>query len=145
PAACRAGRTGDGGAACGGNGRDELGLQLRFHAGDAGFLQENPAGSHRGPAGRIRPDRHGRHGFTGAAVGSVHWQTQRGAVHLLTKRTSLYQPADRGVFRGGRWWVRFIVKLAAKLYIYLKSEKAYISPPIAVCFVFGILWPRVNG
>jgi len=23
--------------------------------------------------------------------------------------------------------------------------QAYISPPIAVCFIFGILWPRVNG
>jgi len=23
--------------------------------------------------------------------------------------------------------------------------QAYISPPIAACFVFGILWPRLNG
>jgi SSS family solute:Na+ symporter len=23
--------------------------------------------------------------------------------------------------------------------------QAYISPPIAVCFIFGILWPRLNG
>jgi len=23
--------------------------------------------------------------------------------------------------------------------------QAYISPPIAVCFIFGILWPRING
>jgi len=35
--------------------------------------------------------------------------------------------------------------LSAQLYIYLQSVQAYISPPIATCFVFGILWPRLNG
>jgi SSS family solute:Na+ symporter len=27
----------------------------------------------------------------------------------------------------------------------LQSVQAYISPPIAACFIFGILWPRLNG
>src|SRR4029077_7429598 len=34
---------------------------------------------------------------------------------------------------------------SAQLWIYLQSVQAYISPPIAVCFIFGILWPRMNG
>jgi len=45
----------------------------------------------------------------------------------------------------GLLWVPFIHLLSAQLYIYLQSVQAYISPPIAVCFVFGILWTRVNG
>ncbi len=45
----------------------------------------------------------------------------------------------------GLLWVPFIHKLSAELYIYLQSVQAYISPPIAVCFIFGILWTRVNG
>jgi SSS family solute:Na+ symporter len=45
----------------------------------------------------------------------------------------------------GLLWVPFIHLLSSQLYIYLQSVQAYISPPIAVCFVFGILWPRMNG
>src|SRR5499425_2036352 len=45
----------------------------------------------------------------------------------------------------GLLWVPFIHLLSAQLYIYLLSVQAYISPPIAVCFIFGILWTRVNG
>src|SRR6516165_6107202 len=45
----------------------------------------------------------------------------------------------------GLLWVPFIHLLSAQLYIYLQSVQAYISPPIAVCFIFGILWTRANG
>jgi SSS family solute:Na+ symporter len=45
----------------------------------------------------------------------------------------------------GLLWVPFIHLISAQLYIYLQSVQAYISPPIAACFVFGILWPRLNG
>jgi len=45
----------------------------------------------------------------------------------------------------GLLWVPFIHLLSAQLYIYLQSVQAYISPPIAACFIFGILWPRLNG
>ena len=45
----------------------------------------------------------------------------------------------------GILWVPFIHLLSSQLYIYLQSVQAYISPPIAVCFIFGILWPRLNG
>jgi SSS family solute:Na+ symporter len=45
----------------------------------------------------------------------------------------------------GVLWVPFIKLLSSQLYIYLQSVQAYISPPIAVCFIFGILWPRLNG
>lgn len=42
-------------------------------------------------------------------------------------------------------WVPFIHLISSQLYIYLQSVQAYISPPIAVCFILGILWPRLNG
>jgi SSS family solute:Na+ symporter len=41
--------------------------------------------------------------------------------------------------------VPFIHLISSQLYIYLQSVQAYISPPIAVCFILGILWPRMNG
>ena len=45
----------------------------------------------------------------------------------------------------GLLWVPFIKYISNQLYIYLQSVQAYISPPIAACFIFGILWPRLNG
>ena len=45
----------------------------------------------------------------------------------------------------GLAWVPFIHLISSQLYIYLQSVQAYISPPIAVCFILGILWPRMNG
>ncbi len=45
----------------------------------------------------------------------------------------------------GLAWVPFIHLISGQLYIYLQSVQAYISPPIAVCFILGILWPRLNG
>jgi SSS family solute:Na+ symporter len=42
-------------------------------------------------------------------------------------------------------WVPFIHLISGQLYIYLQSVQAYISPPIAACFILGILWPRLNG
>src|SRR5689334_19285961 len=45
----------------------------------------------------------------------------------------------------GLAWVPFIHLISSQLYIYLQAVQAYISPPIAVCFIFGILWTRVNG
>jgi SSS family solute:Na+ symporter len=41
--------------------------------------------------------------------------------------------------------VPFIHLISSQLYIYLQSVQAYISPPIASCFVLGILWTRLNG
>ncbi len=45
----------------------------------------------------------------------------------------------------GLAWVPFIHLISSQLYIYLQSVQAYISPPIASCFVLGILWTRLNG
>jgi SSS family solute:Na+ symporter len=45
----------------------------------------------------------------------------------------------------GLLWVPFIHLINSELYIYLQSVQAYISPPIASCFILGILWPRLNG
>jgi SSS family solute:Na+ symporter len=53
--------------------------------------------------------------------------------------------ATGGMVLLGLLWVPFIDKLSTQLWIYLQSVQAYISPPIAVCFIFGILWPRING
>lgn len=53
--------------------------------------------------------------------------------------------ATGGMVVLGLLWVPFIERLSTQLWIYLQSVQAYISPPIAVCFIFGILWPRING
>ncbi len=64
---------------------------------------------------------------------------------------------DRTVVRFGRvmtavmvvlglLWIPFINLLSdERMYVYLQSVQGYISPPIAACFLFGILWKRVNG
>ena len=53
--------------------------------------------------------------------------------------------ATGGMVLLGLLWVPFIDRLSTQLWIYLQSVQAYISPPIAVCFIFGILWTRING
>jgi solute:Na+ symporter, SSS family len=45
----------------------------------------------------------------------------------------------------GLLWVPFIKLLSSQLYIYLQSVQAYISPPIAACFILGIVSTRLNG
>src|SRR5205814_9573797 len=45
----------------------------------------------------------------------------------------------------GLAWVPFIHLISSQLYIYLQSVQAHTSPPIASCFILGILWPRLNG
>jgi len=44
----------------------------------------------------------------------------------------------------GILWVPFIQYLSSEVYIYLQSVQAYISPPIAAVFLFGVFWPRAN-
>ena len=41
-------------------------------------------------------------------------------------------------------WVPFITYLSSEVYIYLQSVQAYVSPPIAAVFLFGVFWPRAN-
>lgn len=64
-----------------------------------------------------------------------------------TDRQLVYfgRAATFGMVILGILWLPFISKLNSQLYLYLQSVQAYISPPIAVCFIFGILWPRLNG
>ncbi len=45
----------------------------------------------------------------------------------------------------GILWVPFIKYISSQLYIYLQSVQAYISPPIAAVFIFGVFWPRANS
>src|SRR5256885_8686186 len=35
--------------------------------------------------------------------------------------------------------------ISPPIYIYLQSVQAYIAPPIAACFLLGVLYPRLNG
>jgi SSS family solute:Na+ symporter len=44
----------------------------------------------------------------------------------------------------GILWVPFIRYLSTEVYIYLQSVQAYISPPIAAVFLFGVFWTRAN-
>jgi SSS family solute:Na+ symporter len=53
--------------------------------------------------------------------------------------------ATGGMVILGLLWVPFIHLISSQLYIYLQSVQAYISPPIAACFILGIAWPRLNG
>jgi SSS family solute:Na+ symporter len=53
--------------------------------------------------------------------------------------------ATAGMVALGIAWVPFISRISGQLYIYLQSVQGYISPPIAACFILGILWTRVNS
>lgn len=45
----------------------------------------------------------------------------------------------------GLLWIPVMKLISAQLYQYLQSVQAYISPPIAAVFLFGVLWQRVNA
>src|SRR6266571_2892915 len=45
----------------------------------------------------------------------------------------------------GLLWIPFMKFVSPQLYIYLQSVQAYIAPPIAACFLLGVLYPRLNG
>ncbi len=54
--------------------------------------------------------------------------------------------ATVGMVLLGLLWIPFIGLLSdERMYVYLQSVQAYVSPPIAAIFLFGILWKRVNG
>ena len=42
-------------------------------------------------------------------------------------------------------WIPFMKYVSPQLFIYLQSVQAYIAPPIAACFLFGVLSTRLNG
>ena len=45
----------------------------------------------------------------------------------------------------GLVWIPFIGVISNQLFIYLQAVQAYISPPIAVVFLLGVSWRRLNG
>jgi SSS family solute:Na+ symporter len=45
----------------------------------------------------------------------------------------------------GLAWIPFMKYISPQLYIYLQSIQGYIAPPIAACFLFGVLSTRLNG
>ncbi|GMV92243.1 MAG: solute:sodium symporter family transporter [Candidatus Hydrogenedentota bacterium] len=45
----------------------------------------------------------------------------------------------------GLAWIPFMSYISGQLYQYLQSVQAYIAPPIAAVFLFGIFFKRVNG
>lgn len=45
----------------------------------------------------------------------------------------------------GLAWIPFMKYISPQIYIYLQSVQAYIAPPIAACFLFGILSKRLTG
>jgi len=45
----------------------------------------------------------------------------------------------------GLLWIPFMKYISPQIYIYLQSVQAYIAPPIAACFLLGVLYPRLNG
>src|SRR3989442_4377689 len=45
----------------------------------------------------------------------------------------------------GLLWIPFMKYISPQIYIYLQSVQAYIAPPIAACFLLGVLYPRLNS
>lgn len=45
----------------------------------------------------------------------------------------------------GLLWIPFMKFVSPQVYIYLQSVQGYIAPPIAACFLFGVMFPRLNG
>jgi len=45
----------------------------------------------------------------------------------------------------GVLWIPYTKQISDQLYVYLQSVQAYISPPIAACFIFGVFFNRLNG
>jgi SSS family solute:Na+ symporter len=43
------------------------------------------------------------------------------------------------------FWIPYIDRVSSQLWIYLQSVQAYVSPPIAAVFLFGLFWKRING
>jgi SSS family solute:Na+ symporter len=44
----------------------------------------------------------------------------------------------------GFLWIPFMENISGELYHYLQSVQAYIAPPIAAVFFFGLFWRRLN-
>ena len=45
----------------------------------------------------------------------------------------------------GMAWIPFVEAAEGGLYVYIQSVQAYISPPIAAVFLFGLFWKRLNA
>src|SRR5437660_4536661 len=45
----------------------------------------------------------------------------------------------------GLLWIPLMKFISPQIYIYLQSVQAYIAPPIAACFLLGVMYPRLNG
>ncbi|MEO1478395.1 MAG: sodium:solute symporter [Bacteroidota bacterium] len=45
----------------------------------------------------------------------------------------------------GLMWIPLVEAAEGGLYVYLQSVQAYIAPPIAAVFLFGLLWSRLNA
>jgi SSS family solute:Na+ symporter len=45
----------------------------------------------------------------------------------------------------GLAWIPFMKYISPQLYIYLQSVQAYIAPPIAACFLFGVMSKRLTA
>jgi len=45
----------------------------------------------------------------------------------------------------GLGWIPFMKYISPQLYIYLQSVQAYIAPPIAACFLFGVMSKRLTA
>ena len=45
----------------------------------------------------------------------------------------------------GLAWIPFMKYISPQIYIYLQSVQAYIAPPIAACFLFGVMSKRLTG
>ncbi|MFH1143647.1 MAG: sodium:solute symporter [Candidatus Eisenbacteria bacterium] len=55
------------------------------------------------------------------------------------------QVVTAGLVVLGLLWIPFMKNISGRLYQYMQSVQAYISPPIAAVFLLGVAWKRLNA
>jgi solute:Na+ symporter, SSS family len=69
------------------------------------------------------------------------WKPQASEQHLVR----VGQGATVALVIAGLLWVPVMENISQELYKYLQSVQAYISPPIAAVFLFGVAMKRINA
>ncbi|MEZ4271592.1 MAG: sodium:solute symporter [Myxococcota bacterium] len=77
----------------------------------------------------------------------ITWDIYRKLAPNASEKTLVRvgQWATAGLVVLGLLWIPAMKLISGQLYQYLQSVQAYISPPIAAVFLFGVAWQRVNA
>ncbi len=77
----------------------------------------------------------------------VAWDLYKKLRPAASERTLVIvgQVSTGGLVLVGLAWIPLMQLISGQLYQYLQSVQAYIAPPVAAVFLFGVFWPRVNA